>query len=198
MALNPKQWKCARVSSVCENLDCSSREKFSMYLSDIAIYSVFLNALWIYYSRLQDLYSKLELHPNGNSSVAMLRLAQLRHIISAEESKAESGPWSPLQWTRTNGLLRIRFRSTLSRDSYESKVGRSEDHSVAVVIAVECKTNNNIYTNSSGSREGLLFILKCKEAKCSFCFPCVSLTVLTLLVEFITTLLTEALILMYF
>lgn len=134
MALNPKQWKCARVSSVCENLDCSSGEKFSMYLSHIAIYSVFLNALQIYCSRLQDLYSKLELHPNGNSSVAMLRLAQLRHINSAEESKAESGPWSHLQWTRTNGLLTIRFRSTLSRDPYESKVGKSEDHSLATVI----------------------------------------------------------------
>jgi len=48
-----------------------------MYLSDIAIWSVFLNALPTYYSRLEELYSKLELSPNGNLSVAMPRLAVL-------------------------------------------------------------------------------------------------------------------------
>lgn len=47
-----------------------------MYLSDTAIYSVFQNALLIYYSRLEELYNKLGQHPNGNSSVAMVRLAQ--------------------------------------------------------------------------------------------------------------------------
>lgn len=48
-----------------------------MYLSDIGIWSVFLNGLPKYYSRLEDLYSKLGPHPNGNLSVAMLRLAVL-------------------------------------------------------------------------------------------------------------------------
>lgn len=134
MALNPKQRKCARVSSVCENLDCSSKEKLFMYLSGAAIYSVFQNALPIYCSGLEELYSKLGLHPNGNSRVAMLRLALLRHIISAAESKVESSLCSPLQCTRTNRLLKMRFRRTLSRDSYESKLGKSEDHSVATLI----------------------------------------------------------------
>lgn len=50
---------------------------FFMYLSDIGIWSVFLNGLPKYYSRLEDLYSKLGPHPNGNLSVAMLRLAVL-------------------------------------------------------------------------------------------------------------------------
>lgn len=48
-----------------------------MDLSDIAIWSVFLNALPTYCSRLEELYSKLGLYPNGNLSVAMLRLAVL-------------------------------------------------------------------------------------------------------------------------
>lgn len=78
--------------------------------------------------------SKLGLHLNGNSSVAMPRLAQLRHVISAVESKDENGPCSPLQCTRTNRLIKIRFRSTLSKDSHELKVGKCEDHRVTTVI----------------------------------------------------------------
>lgn len=47
---------------------------FFMYLSDTSIWSVFLDASPPYYFRLEELYSKLGLHPNGNLSVSVLRL----------------------------------------------------------------------------------------------------------------------------